>query len=94
MSSAGEIKPGQLVCSKSGRDKDRCYLVLEVIDQYFVRLIDGDVRRIDRPKRKNIKHLQVLPATSGELAEKLKAGESITNSEVRQAISQTIGKGS
>ncbi|MEW6662793.1 MAG: RNA-binding protein [Bacillota bacterium] len=93
MSSAREIQPGQLVCSKSGRDKDRCYLVLKVIDQYFVHLVDGDVRKLDRPKRKNIKHLQVLPTTAGELAEKLKAGESITNAEVRQAISQTIGNG-
>jgi len=93
MSSAREINPGQLVCSKGGRDKGRCYLVLEVMDQHFVRLVDGNRRRIDRPKRKNIKHLQVLLAPDARLAEKIKAKESITNTDVRQAISRTIGKG-
>jgi ribosomal protein L14E/L6E/L27E len=89
MSSAREIQPGQLVCSNSGRDRNRCYLVLKVIDNSFVHVVDGNVRKIDRPKRKNVKHLLVLPIKACILAEKLKAGDCITNAEVRQAISQT-----
>lgn len=49
---------GQLVISKSGRDKGRMFLVQAVIDEQFVHLVDGKLRRLDKPKRKKIIHLQ------------------------------------
>ncbi len=53
-----ELKPGQLVRSLAGRDKNKHYLVLREFDRKHVLLVDGRRRPIARPKKKNIAHLQ------------------------------------
>lgn len=52
------FSPGQVVISKSGRDKGRWFLVTELLDDQFVHLVDGKLRRLAKPKRKKIIHLQ------------------------------------
>ena len=47
---------GQIVCSKAGRDKGYFMVVVEEGDG-FVFVCDGKERPLERPKRKNIKHL-------------------------------------
>ena len=42
---------GQLVRSKAGRDKTRTLAVLAVEEQMLL-LADGDLRKLDNPKRK------------------------------------------
>ena len=53
-----DIRPGQLVRSKAGRDKGEHYLVYAVIDKAQVLLVDGRKRTMARPKKKNRAHLQ------------------------------------
>ncbi len=53
-----DLKPGQLVRSLAGRDKGKHYLVLEEIGHKHVLLVDGRSRPIERPKKKNMVHLQ------------------------------------
>ena len=53
-----DLKPGQLVRSLAGRDKGKHYLVLEKLDHKHVLLVDGRSRQLERPKKKNIAHLQ------------------------------------
>ena len=77
---------GQLVSSKAGRDAGRYFLIYEVLDQSFVRVVDGDLRRVEAPKRKSIKHLKPYQLAAGELADKVKSGQRVTNAEVRKAI--------
>ncbi len=48
---------GKIVCSKAGRDKGYFMVVVNVKDG-FVFVCDGKERPLNRPKRKNIKHLQ------------------------------------
>ena len=52
-----EVMKGCVGKSVSGRDADRFYLVLAV-DEGFALIADGKVRPIERPKRKNMKHLR------------------------------------
>lgn len=47
---------GKVVCSVQGRDKGR-YMIAFGCDGDFLLLCDGKERPIERPKRKNIKHL-------------------------------------
>ena len=49
---------GQIVCSKSGRDKGY-FMVVVKEDEKFVYVCDGKERPLERPKRKNAKHLQL-----------------------------------
>ena len=53
--------PGRVVRSTQGRDEGRYFIVLEVIDENFVRMADGLTRKLDHPKKKKIKHLRPKP---------------------------------
>ena len=53
MESTKDIVVGQLVKSKSGRDMMRLFLVYDVVDDEHVLLVDGKLRRLEKPKLKN-----------------------------------------
>ena len=48
--------PGRIVRSTDGRDKDGFFLVVAAENGY-VFIADGKTRRLEKPKRKNPKHL-------------------------------------
>lgn len=49
---------GNIVCSKAGRDKGY-FMVVVKSENGFVYVCDGKERPLERPKRKNLKHLQL-----------------------------------
>ena len=49
---------GQIVCSRSGRDKGYFMVVVSEDDRYIY-VCDGKERPLERPKRKNAKHLSL-----------------------------------
>lgn len=54
-----EFKTGYVVISKAGRDKGYFMAVVGVDqEEGYVIVADGKERPLDRPKRKNPKHLQ------------------------------------
>jgi ribosomal protein L14E/L6E/L27E len=79
---------GQLAVSNRGRDRGEPYLVLEIIDEAFVYLVNGNKRRIDNPKRKNVKHLRLYPAVAEHLAQQWESGQRVGNVEVRKVIAE------
>lgn len=82
----GDIKVGQLVRSRAGRDKGKYYLIYDMVDEAFVRVIDGEKKRLTNPKRKNIKHLEFLPIIAEDLALKILSGEKVSEEEVLKAV--------
>ena len=48
---------GQIVFSKKGRDKGRA-LVIVAVDNEYVFLADGQLRPLNKPKKKKAKHIQ------------------------------------
>ncbi|MBQ2967741.1 MAG: KOW domain-containing RNA-binding protein [Clostridia bacterium] len=82
-----EIYPGAVVVSTAGRDKDRYFAVLSVENGYAY-LADGKVRKVDMPKKKKMKHLQVTAFFLDHIAEKLQTEQTVTNSMLRKAISE------
>ena len=54
-----EIKPGILVRSKAGRDKDHVYAVVD-LDEKYVYVADGVEKTLRHMKRKNSRHLQPI----------------------------------
>ncbi|MCR4436239.1 MAG: KOW domain-containing RNA-binding protein [Clostridiales bacterium] len=81
-----EVTLGQVVYSKAGRDAGRKFVVIEIVDAFYVLLSDGDLRRIEKPKKKKIKHLKLTGEINEYLSEKLKNKQKITNSEIRKAL--------
>ncbi|MGL5440278.1 MAG: hypothetical protein ACRDA4_07900 [Filifactoraceae bacterium] len=56
------IQLGQVVESIAGRDKNNYFLVVEVINKDNVKIADGDLRKIQNPKNKKLKHIKPLVA--------------------------------
>lgn len=50
---------GMLAKSKAGHDKGHIYVIYKTDDAY-VYLIDGRIRKMDNPKKKKKKHVQVI----------------------------------
>lgn len=48
---------GQVIKSKSGRDKDRLFIVTKIVNDQHVFIADGYCRKLDNPKLKKLKHL-------------------------------------
>lgn len=86
MKKVGNIKIGQYVRSKAGRDKNHVFVVLEIIDHEYVLLADGDVRRVERPKKKKSKHLFEFNQVSEVVREKIKDDKKLTNLMIRKEI--------
>ncbi|NLY11719.1 MAG: hypothetical protein GX020_08575 [Firmicutes bacterium] len=82
----GAISVGQFVSSRAGRDINKNYIVLRVIDESFVEVADGETRKVERPKRKNIKHLRLHKYINKELQQLLESDATITDQQVKDAI--------
>ena len=77
---------GQIVVSRAGRDAGKKFVIIKMLDSQFVEVSDGDLRRMERPKKKRIKHLNITEQKAESLGEKLKSGGRITNAEIRKAL--------
>ena len=76
-----------LVVSLSGRDKNRIFMVVEVVDQNYVVIADGMLRKLEKPKKKKMKHLKKAQFTLNErLLLKISEGKKITTAELRKSI--------
>ena len=58
-----DITKGSVVIAKAGRDKGKAFAVIEVLGGREVLIADGKRRPIERPKRKNVIHLQATRTT-------------------------------
>jgi len=75
-------KMGDVVRSKNGRFRNELFVVLSVDDDY-AGLVNGKQRKVNNPKKKKIKHLELGIGHSNHIEEKLLNGEKVTNNEVR-----------
>ncbi len=80
-----EIRSGIAVISKKGRDKGRLFMVLYELDADFVMICDGDLRKLERPKKKRRKHLSPTSLELKELTALYRLGR-LKNSDVRTAL--------
>lgn len=80
------ISIGQVVKSRAGRDKGRIFLVYNVINSQNVLIVDGDLRKLDNPKQKKIKHLIIYNTVLPELEEKLEGKIKINNAYIRKLL--------
>lgn len=78
---------GDIVLSKMGRDSGRNYIVMNVSDN-FVYICDGDFHKVDKPKKKKVKHVKKTKGFSEYVAGKLEEGAKVTNTELRRTIAE------
>jgi ribosomal protein L14E/L6E/L27E len=81
-----EIVVGQVVKSKAGRDKDRAFIVVHIVDEEYVLVADGDLRKIDNAKKKKMKHLQKYNIISDEVKSRIENNDKINNLLLRREL--------
>jgi Ribosomal protein L14E/L6E/L27E len=59
------MKRGQFVLSIAGRDKNRLFIITEIVDETYVMIADGMLRSINKPKKKKLKHLRTICDIAG-----------------------------
>ncbi len=77
---------GQVVLSTSGRDKGTHFIVYEIVDKNYVMVVDGKIRKLEKPKKKKIKHLKLKPQVMLKVADKIKAKAVIFDSEIASGL--------
>jgi ribosomal protein L14E/L6E/L27E len=79
---------GQIVVITRGRDTNKYAVIVAVVDQRFVLIADGEKRKFDQPKKKNLIHLQMLDAVSSEVVNSIVESGRVTNGKLRFALSK------
>ena len=81
------IEISDVVCALRGRDSGKYFMVIGKEDD-FVMLADGRGRRLEKPKRKKLKHITPAGSADGRTAQKLREGQKVTNAEIRRALAE------
>ena len=75
--------------STQGRDKGMYFVVVKVdVKKGYVHLSDGGMRKLNAPKRKNIKHVSDSGSILNSIGDKLNTGKKVFDSEVKSALRQ------
>jgi ribosomal protein L14E/L6E/L27E len=77
---------GTVVLSKAGRDAGRYFVVVGRVDAQYVLIADGDLRKLQNPKKKKLKHLDVKPVALPAVREKLTRGSGLWDAEIRRDL--------
>lgn len=82
------LKLGQMVYSKAGRDRGRCYLVIGYENERWVKVSDGDYRPVNQPKIKNVVHVKAVDGLANDINQRLLDGQNITDELIRAALAE------
>ncbi|MDD3654300.1 MAG: KOW domain-containing RNA-binding protein [Desulfotomaculaceae bacterium] len=85
------LQIGHLVSSIKGRDRGKYYLVVDILSQCMVLIANGEERKIENPKRKNVKHLHFFGIIAAEVSDKAMSGRRVTNTDIRKGIKSLAG---
>lgn len=81
-----DVDIGQVVRSKAGRDKGRYFIVIGIEGNDYAFIADGVLRKVENPKKKKLKHLEIKNELIGEIKEKISNSKRLSNSDVRKAL--------
>lgn len=81
-----DICIGQLVKSTAGRDKGKIFVVIGILDDKYVNIVDGDLRKLNNLKKKKIKHLAVYNIVLTQLQDKIDNNIKINNAYIRKLL--------
>jgi ribosomal protein L14E/L6E/L27E len=84
------LKVGQIVLITQGRDAGQYAVIIKILDERFVVLADGDKRKYDRPKKKNIHHLEFFDYVSPEVQNSMIETGRVTNGKLRFVLTKFV----
>ncbi|WAW14807.1 KOW domain-containing RNA-binding protein [Peptostreptococcus equinus] len=83
---SSNLNVGQLVEASCGRDQGDLFFIVSIVDKDYVLISDGKHRKLDKPKLKKIKHLNVFNFVDEEVRTLLQKGEKPTDSFLRARL--------
>lgn len=89
MTVLSDLKIGQVVRSKCGRDAGKHFVVVGK-EQNYVFLADGDMRKVEAPKKKNIKHIQVTAVRLPGIEDTDTGEKNLSNKEIRRGLKELL----
>ena len=81
----GMVPNGAVVISSAGKDANGIYVVVGQLEGPYVWIADGRKYTVDKPKKKNVRHLRMLETTQTEVFE---VSKKISNEWIRSIINQ------
>ncbi|MEG1990861.1 MAG: RNA-binding protein, partial [Christensenella sp.] len=61
-----------------------------VLDSRYVEIANGTLRKLCKPKKKKLKHLELTPLCLDNIREKLEQGKKVFDAELRSALISTL----
>ena len=80
-----DINISDVVMTTAGRDAGQWFYVIDA-DPVFLLLANGKDRTLEKPKRKKRKHVQKVLRSETRVAEKIRSGNKVLNSELRRDL--------
>lgn len=81
---------GMFAISLAGHDKNQIYVIIKEESEY-VYLADGNLKPLEKPKKKKKKHIQLIKKDLDEdLLKKLQNGQFICNEEIKYALKSRL----
>lgn len=84
--SANNFQLGQVVRSTAGRDAGGIFLLVGILNDKNVLVADGNLRKINSPKKKNVKHLKSHNYIDQNIQSKLFQNKKITDLEISSTL--------
>ena len=76
---------GYFATSLAGHDKGLTYVITGV-DNEYVYVTDGRLRQVDEPKKKKLKHIQLIKICDDTIKDKISRNIKLTNEDIKLAI--------
>ena len=67
-----------------------CENIVVDVDENYVYLVNGSVRKIDKPKKKKIKHIEATDLYDENIATRIKNKHKVTNQDIKRALKEVL----
>ncbi|MGD9678286.1 MAG: hypothetical protein AB7V16_08080 [Vulcanibacillus sp.] len=84
------LKVGEIVEILMGREKRKYAVILRILNDRYVYIVDGDKRKFDNPKKKNIRHIRSTGYISKEVIKSLMEDSRVSNAKLRYVLQDYI----
>ena len=73
---------GCFATSIAGHDHNNIYVIIDADDEY-VYFADGKIKKVDNPKKKKLKHVQLIKRTDDTITGRINDNAALTNEDIK-----------
>lgn len=76
---SNNLSVGQVVKAASGKEKDKLFFIVKIVDHQYVLIADGKKRKLGKPKLKKVKHLEIYNVINNKVNNKISSEQNVTD---------------